>query len=299
VADPLVIECAALCKHYDSVRALDGLDLAVPKGSIFGFLGRNGAGKTTTIKILLGMVHPTSGRGRVFDLPVDDRTASVEIRRRTGFVSEEKDLYDSMTVAEIVAFTAAFYPRWRADLQERYLRSFELPLHARVKTLSRGTRTKLALLLAFCRGAELLILDEPTSGLDPAVAEEVLQLLVGHVAREETTIFLSSHHLAEIDQVADRIGIVHRGRMVLSALLDDLRQDFRRVQAVFDGDAPTASFHTPGVVRVRRKGRVLNVTAHGHADEVATEARALGAVAVDVTAMPLKDMFLELVAAEE
>jgi len=299
VADPLVIECTGLAKHYGSTRALDGLDLQVPRGSIFGFLGRNGAGKTTTIKILLGMVHPTGGRVHVFDLPAAEREASVAIRRRCGFVSEEKDLYNGMTVGEIVAFTASFYPRWRADLQERYLRSFELSADANVKTLSRGTRTKLALLLAFCRGAELLILDEPTSGLDPAVAEEVLQLLVSHVAREETTIFLSSHHLAEIDQIADRIGIVHRGRTVLSGVLDDLRQDFRRVQAVFDGDAPGAALTTPGVVRVRRKGRTLDVTAHGHVDDVVAEARALGAVAVDVSAVPLKEMFLELVATED
>ena len=299
MADPLVISCAGLGKQYGSIRALDGLDLEVPKGSIFGFLGRNGAGKTTTIKILLGMTHPGNGQGRVFDLPVDDAAASVEIRRRTGFVSEEKDLYNGMTVAEIIAFTASFYPRWRKDLEERYGRSFELRPEVLVKTLSRGTRTKLALLLAFCRGAELLILDEPTSGLDPAVSDEVLQLLVGHVAREEATIFLSSHHLAEIDQIADRIGIVHRGRMVLSGLLDDLRQDFRRVQAVFEGEAPQASLRSPGVVRVRRQGRVLSVTAHGHVEDVVAEAKALGAVAVDVDALPLKDMFLELVAAED
>jgi ABC-2 type transport system ATP-binding protein len=294
-----VIACAGLAKDYGSRPALHGLDLQVPKGSIFGFVGRNGAGKTTTIKILLGMVRPTGGSGRVFDLPVDDAAASVEIRRRTGFVSEDKDLYDGATVAEMVAFTAAFYPRWRTDLQERYLRSFELRPDARVKTLSRGTRTKLALLLAFCRGAELLILDEPTSGLDPVVADEVLQQLVAHVAREETTIFFSSHQLAEIDQIADRIGIVHRGRMVIAGGLDDLRQEFRRIQAVFEHDAPALAPGTPGIVRVRRQGRVLNVTVNGHVDAVVAAARGQGAVAVDVAAMPLKDMFLEIVSGED
>ena len=299
MADPHVIACAGLSKQYGSRQALHGLDLQVPKGSIFGFLGRNGAGKTTTIKILLGMVRPSGGSGRVLDLPVDDARASVEIRRRTGFVSEDKDLYDGATVAEMIAFTAAFYPRWRTDLQERYLRSFDLRPDARVKTLSRGTRTKLALLLAFCRGAELLVLDEPTSGLDPVVADEVLQQLVAHVAREETTIFFSSHQLAEIDQIADRIGIVHRGRMVTSGVLDDLRQDFRRVQAVFEHEAPSLAPGTPGLVRARRQGRVLSITANGNVDAIVAEARGLGAVAVDVTAMPLKDMFLEIVAEED
>lgn len=299
MADPLVIECAGLTKQYGPLQALAGLDLQVPKGSIYGFLGRNGAGKTTTIKVLLGMVHPTGGRVRVFDVPANEPGSSVAIRRRTGFVSEDKDLYEFMTVAEIIGFTARCYPRWRTDLQERYTRTFELPVAAKAKTLSRGMRTKLALLLAFCRGAELLVLDEPTSGLDPVVAEEVLQLLVGHVAREETTVFLSSHQLAEVNQIADRVGVIHRGRMVLTGVLDDLRDSFRRMQIVFEQDAPAVTFTTPGVVRMRRHGRVLSVTVSGQVAGISAEARALGAVSVDVEAMPLKDMFLEIVAAED
>ena len=150
----------------------------VPKGSIYGFLGRNGAGKTTTIKVLLGMARPTSGEARVLGLPASAEQASVEIRRRTGFVSDDKELYHYLTVREMVRFTAGFFPRWRKDLEDRYLRAFELPPDRKVKALSRGMRTKLALLLALCRGAELLVLDEPTSGLDPAMTEEVLQALV-------------------------------------------------------------------------------------------------------------------------
>jgi ABC-2 type transport system ATP-binding protein len=168
--------------------ALFGLNLQVPAGSIFAFLGRNGAGKTSTIKILLGMSRPTSGRAHVFGLAVGAPNASVAIRRRTGFVSEEKDLFDLMSVEQIIRFTAGFYPGWRHDLEHRYLRSFELPSGRKVEDLSRGMRTKLALLLAFSRGAELLVLDEPTSGLDPAVTEEVLQALVAHVANQDQAI---------------------------------------------------------------------------------------------------------------
>jgi ABC-2 type transport system ATP-binding protein len=160
-------------------------------------------------------------------------------------------------------------------------------------------RTKLALLLACCRGADLLVLDEPTSGLDPVVAEEVLQLLVSHVAREEATVFLSSHQLAEVERIADRIGIIHHGRMALTGGLDDLRDAFRRIQIVFDQDVPPHTFRSPGVVRTRRHGRVVSVTANGHVADISAEARALGAVSVDVEAMPLKDMFLEIASAEE
>jgi ABC-2 type transport system ATP-binding protein len=299
VADTVIIETADLRKHYDGVEAVRGLSLQVPAGSIYGFLGKNGAGKTTTIKLLLGMARPTSGRAHVFGLAADEDRASVDIRRRTGFVSDDKDLYDYMNVAEMIRFTAAFFPRWRADLEQRYLRAFALPLDRKIKALSRGMRTKLALLLALCRGAELLILDEPTAGLDPAMTEEVLQALVAHVAAEEMTVFFSSHQIAEVDQIADRVAIIDRGRAVLTGSLDDLRGSYRRIQLVFDGDAPEPAFRAPGVVRVRRKGRVLTVLSSAGAERILDEARALNPVSVDVVPVTLKEIFLETVTVED
>jgi ABC-2 type transport system ATP-binding protein len=299
VADTFVIETIALRKTYERIEALRGVTLRVPAGSIHGFLGRNSAGKTTTIKVLLGMTRPTGGEARVFGLPADAPAASVEIRRRTGFVSEDKDLYPYMTVEEIVRFTASFYPRWRADLQQRYLRAFDLPPDRKIATLSRGTRTKLALLLALCRGAELLILDEPTTGLDPSMTEEVLQALVGHVARAEMTIFFSSHQIAEVEQIADHVAIIDRGRTVVSGALEDLRENYRRMQLVFDGEAPQPAFRTPGVVRVRRSGRVLDVLSSTGSAQILDEARALSPVSVNVVPVALKEIFLETVAAED
>ena len=298
MSDPFVIDASDLWKKYDQVEALRGLTLRVPAGSIYGFLGRNGAGKTTTIKVLLGMARPNRGTARVLGVPAESGAAAVEVRQRIGFVSDDKDLFDYMTVAETIRFTAAFFPRWRLDLEQRYLRSFALPPDQKVKTLSRGTRTKLALLLALCRGAELLILDEPTSGLDPAMTEEVLQALVGHVASEAMTVFFSSHQISEVDQIADHVAIVDRGRTVVSGALDDLREQYRRVQLVFDRDAPEAAFAAPGVVRVQRQGRVLTVLSSGGSERVIDEARALGPISVDVVPVTLKDIFLESVVGE-
>jgi len=299
VADTFIIETADLRKHYDGVEAVRGLSLQVPAGSIYGFLGRNGAGKTTTIKLLLGMARPTSGRARVFGLAADEDRASVEIRRRTGFVSDDKDLYDYMTVGEMIRFTAGFFPQWRADLEQTYTRTFDLPLDRKVKALSRGTRTKLALLLALCRRAELLILDEPTSGLDPAVTEEILQAQVAHVAREGMTVFFSSHQIAEVDQIADHVVIIDRGRAVVAGALDDLREQFCRVQFVFDGDAPETVFRAPGVERVRRQGRVMTVLSSAGSATVVEESRRLNPVSVDVVPITLKEIFLETVTTED
>ena len=295
MADALAIETVDLRKRYGGVDALRGLDLQVPAGSIFGFLGRNGAGKTTTIKTLLGMTRPDAGQVRVLGLAANAAEAGVEIRRRTGFVSEDKDLYQGMTVGEIIGFTRPFFPRWRRDLEEKYLRTFELPADRKVRALSRGARTKLALLLALSRGADLLILDEPTSGLDPAMTEDVLQALVSHVAREEMTIFFSSHQIAEVDQIADRVAIIDRGRTAIAGVLEDLRDNYRRVQLVFAGEAPAAAFRAPGVLRAHRERRVLTVLCGAGADRIVEEARALNPVSVNVVPVTLKEIFLETV----
>jgi len=299
VSDPFVIETSDLRKNYGPVQALRGVNLNVPAGSIFGFMGRNGAGKTTTIKVLLGMARPTSGSARVFGLAADAPETSVDIRRRVGFVSDEKDLYDYMTVDEMIGFTKAFFPRWRADLEQRYIRKFDLPPDRRVKALSRGTRAKLALVLALCRGAELLILDEPTSGLDPAMTEDVLQALVAHVASEEMTVFFSSHQIAEVDQIADHVAIIDRGRAVVTGALDDLREQYRRIQFVFDNDAPEVTFRAPGVERVWRMGRVLTVLSSAGAERILDEARALSPASADVAPVTLKEIFLETIVRED
>lgn len=294
-----VIETTGLWKVYEDVEALRGLDLRVPQGSIFGFLGRNGAGKTTTIKVLLGMARPTRGEARVFGQSPSAAPSGVDIRSRVAFVSDEKDLYDYMTVAEIIAFTKSFYPKWRDDLEQQYLRKLDLAASRTIKGLSRGTRTKVALLLALCRGAELLMLDEPTSGLDPAMAEEVLQSLVSHVSRESSTVFFSSHQLSEVEQIADHVAIIDRGQAVVAGPLDELRAQYQRIQLVFEGEAPEIRVHAPGTHRVRRKGRVLTILSAGGGTAVIDEVRGYRPVSIDVTPVTLKDIFLESVNTEE
>jgi ABC-2 type transport system ATP-binding protein len=298
-----IIETNQLCKSFKDKQALRGLDLQVPAGSIFGFLGRNGAGKTTTIKTLMGLLRSDSGVAHVFGIPVADADRSVEIRRHIGFVTEDKELYPYMTVEQIIRFTRPFFPKWRDDLAQRYLEMFELPPTQKIPSLSKGMRSKLMLLLAICRGADLLILDEPTDGLDPAATEDVLRELVDIAALSETTMFFSSHQLAEVDRIADHIGIIDHGKMIVTGSLDDLKAQYQRVQLVFansdsHSDVKAHPIALPerwveGVESLHQDGRVVSLLASHNVEAIVAQAQSIPGAIVERFPVTLKEIFLE------
>jgi ABC-2 type transport system ATP-binding protein len=292
MADP-VIETQGLQKSFKGLDALSGLDLNVPAGSIFGFLGRNGAGKTTTIKLLMGFLKPDGGHARIFGLAATDAAAGVEIRRRVGFVSEEKDLYPYMTVEQIIRFTRSFFPKWRDDLVRRYLKLFDLPPNRKIPDLSKGMRSKLMLLLGISHGAELLILDEPTEGLDPVAVEDVLRELVALAAAEGTTVFFSSRQLGEVEQIADHVCIIDRGAAIVTGSLDDLKAQYQRLRIVFGEESRTPIRWVDGAEHVRQEGRTVEILARRNVDAILNQARSLPGASVECFPVTLKEIFLE------
>jgi len=288
----VLIEVRALRKLFDGFAAVNGLDLRVDAGSVCGFLGRNGAGKSTTIRLLLGFLRNDGGEVRLFGQNVLGPGGGVEIRRRIGYVSENKHLYPYMTVRQIIRFTRPFFTGWRDDLERRYLELFQLPPDRKVSALSKGMRTGLMLLLAISHNPELLILDEPTEGLDPVITDLVLRELVGLPASEGTTVFFSSHQLSEVEQVADHIAIIDRGRAVLAGAIDDMKLQYQRVRVVFPGDPPPITW-AEGAERVRSEGRTVSILVSRNVDVIVDQARALAGTSVERHPVSLKEIFLE------
>lgn len=287
------IETRGLTKLYGKLRAVDGLTLRVPRGSVYGFLGRNGAGKTTTMRVLLGLARPTAGSAQVLGLDVG--TQQIGIRERTAFVAERKMLYDYMTPAELVRFTSGFYPRWSRAAADKYARLLDIPMKQKFGKLSHGNRTKVCVLLALAQNADLLVLDEPTIGLDPIMIDDVLRVLLEEHAAEARTVFLSSHQLAEVEQIADWVGIIDRGKLLLEARLDDIKSEYRVVVAAGNGLPATS----PEVVSAVRSEAFTRYILTSGAEAFAATLRQQGAASVEVFPLNLREFFLEIVRKEE
>ena len=287
-----VIQTNQLTKSFRGVEAVRGLTLSVAPHQITAFLGSNGAGKSTTIKMLLGMAKPTRGEATVLGKRVDHPVESLDLRHHVAYVSEDKRLYGYMTVEQMIQFTSSFYTDWRADVAKALVRRYELPLQRKVRSLSKGMRTKLALLLAFARQPKLLILDEPSEGLDPHGVEELLESLVAH-SSEGTSVFFSTHQIEEVERIADHVCILSNGKLVLDSPLDDLRQAYRQINLVFPNLPAKERFQLVGVQSVQTKGHQMAIFTDGSTEAVLEKAQEFHPTAVEVIPVGLRDIFLQ------
>ena len=248
--DP-VIELRDVRKSFGKKAVLQGVNMSVPAGQTFAFLGRNGAGKTTTIRMLLGLLKPDSGEVRVLGL--DPRKDGVQIRRRVGYVAEDPVLFGWMRVRQLMSFMAPFYPTWDAGWAKQLADRFELPMETKFKHLSKGQGVRVALLLALAHRPELVILDDPTLGLDPIMRKEFLRDLVTYLQGEQVSVFFSSHLLYEIEPVADSVVILDRGRVVRQAATEDLREQVKRLIAPIAAEPFLLAL--PGLLDLNSSGR--------------------------------------------
>lgn len=230
MAEPFVLRTEQLHFSYGRLQVLKGLDLEVPAGQVYGFLGRNGAGKTTTVQILLGILVPQSGQIVFSGERVRQTTAAM--KRRIGYVSQRQYFYDWMRVRQIGRFVAGFYPTWNPTAFTGLLERLQIAPNQKVGALSGGTRMKLAMALALAPEPELLVLDEPTAGVDPIARREILDLLRDVCAQEQRTVLFSTHNIDEVEKIADVAGVLHDGALAYQgpvSALGDVEEAFLRL----------------------------------------------------------------------
>ncbi|HEX7166649.1 MAG TPA: ABC transporter ATP-binding protein [Acidimicrobiales bacterium] len=283
------LEVRGLTKDFGSIRALDGLDLDVERGEVFGWLGPNGAGKTTTVRLLLDFIRPTAGTATILGCATSDP----RVRGRIGYLPGDLHLDPSYTGDEVFRFYGAL--RGGVDLArlDELLERFSLDPTRRIGELSTGNRRKVGIVQAFVHRPDLLILDEPTSGLDPLLQHEFNDVVRASVA-DGATVFLSSHVLPEVEALATRVGILRRGRLVAVVTVESLRRQARqRLSFVLErppGASPLASI--PGVVDSRVADVVVDVVVEGSAAGVVATLAPFGIARVTSRDDDLEDVFL-------
>ncbi len=255
----MALTSSALVKTYGDVRALDGIDLAVPEGSVFGFLGPNGAGKTTTLRILTGLARPTSGTASIFGNPVTG--ASSQARSLIGYLPDVPGFYKWMTAEEFLSFSGGLFGLESRLLAERVKALIDLAGLAGVRTriggYSRGMKQRLGVAQALINAPRLLMLDEPTSALDPIGRKDVLDMIASLGGR--TTVFFSTHILADVERVCDTVAVLDRGRVVAQAPIDDLKNRYAAHRLVVETTEPAAAL--ADVLRTQGWATGVDVTA--------------------------------------
>lgn len=286
-----LIVAQELSKSFGSKEVLKEVNLIVPRGSVFGLLGKNGAGKTTLIKTLLGLVKPSSGR--VDLLGETPWSFSDHTKERIGYTPQSDQLYSWLTVRQLLNYTASFYPKWNKSLVEKLMTDWEVAPEDRVGLLSEGQTQKVAIILALAHEPELLIFDEPVASLDPMARRQFLKTILEIVSDRDCTIFFSSHITPDLERVTDQVAILNKGKVDFTGGLDVLKDDIKRLRIHSASPLPS-DFKVAGALSCEHGEHDAIVTVRGFKADIAAQLKNRYNAEVVVEDLNLEEIFLEL-----
>lgn len=284
-----VVQTHELSRRFGRTQALNQVSLQVERGQVYGLVGANGAGKTTLIRHILGLLQAQQGSVRVFGR--DPVREPVEVLRRIGYLSEERELPEWMQVAELLRYTQAYYSSWDWQYAGELMKTFDLEPHKKVKQLSKGMRAQAGLIAAVAHRPELLLLDEPSTGLDALVRKDILNAIVRMVADEGRTVLFSSHLLDEVELMSDYIFMVHGGQLILEGGLDDLKGNHQVLVAHLPADFPE-SLGTAGILEVQQLGAECRFVCSGPAERLEQQIAELGGTLISQRCATLAEIFV-------
>lgn len=286
-----VLQIKNLRKQFAAKEVLHGIDLQIDRGTVLGVLGANGCGKTTLIKCALGLLRPTSGESTVFGENSWDLSASA--KSRLGYVAQEVTSYPWMRVRQVIAYTAAFYPRWNGPFVSSLCERWHVPLEDRVGALSTGQLQTVGIILALGHEPEFLVLDEPVASLDPSARRQFLRTLLESLENERQTILFSTHITSDLERVAQRVVILSDGAIRFNGELDELKDRVKRLRISSRHDLP-ASFAVPGALRCEVAGSHATVSVADFDERLVNEMRQTWDADVAVNDLNLEEIFVEM-----
>jgi ABC-2 type transport system ATP-binding protein len=277
------------------IDVLSGISFSVQPGEVVGLLGRNGAGKTTLMRIAMGMLEAHEGSVRLFGM--DPRRQSVEVKRRVGYVSEEQILPEFLRVEDILRLHRGLFPTWDDGFERELVDRFAIPRRKKIKELSKGQARQVALLCAISHRPELLLLDEPAGGLDPAARREFLETSIQMLNETGTTIIFSSHYMNDVERLAERVVLIHLGKIFIDSELDRLREDYSlALIPLGTGAGVRELFALDECLAARERPRVIHAVFRLVPDEACDLLlRRFGIETANCRSVDLEEMFIELV----
>lgn len=292
----LVVEVKNLSRSFGKTKALDSVDFQANRGKVYGLVGANGAGKTTLIKHLLGLLRAKSGSVRIFGEDPVKKPESV--LKHIGYLSEDRDIPDWMSIDELMRYTSAYHSGWDQSYADELLDTFALDPNKKIKTLSRGMRAQVALISAVAHRPDLLILDEPSSGLDAVVRKDILNAVVRTISEEGRTVIFSSHLLEEVERLSDHITMIHQGRITLDSSLETINNN-HHCSSIRFAEPQHAAPKLESVVAITGEGRFWSAIHQSSTDSLNSTLQKMGGEIVDSRHATLEEVFVSKVGRED
>ena len=278
-----MIDLQNVTKTFDGFKALDDLNMSVPRGAVYGLVGPNGAGKSTAIRCLLGVYRPDSGTVTIDSQPVYENPT---VKTRMGSIPDEIFFFPSATLDDMCRYYRGIYPKFDLNLYQALFEAFNLPRKVPLRRFSKGMQKQAAFHLTLCTRPEVLVLDEPVDGLDPVMRRQVWRLILDEVAKDETTVLISSHNLRELEDICDHVGIMDHGKMLLQRSLADMQGTIHKLQLV--GEAP----NNLQVLHSSQSGRLNTLIVRGTVDQISAQVQAVQPAYFDVLPLSLEEIFI-------
>lgn len=281
------LELLGVTKRFGAHYALDGLDMHVPAGAVYGLVGPNGAGKTTAIRHITGILRADSGEVLADGEPVFENTG---VKARMAYIPDEVFYFPQANVNDMMRFYKSIFPSFDAELFERLAEAFPIDRKTPIRRFSRGMKKQAAFWLALAMRPELLVLDEPVDGLDPVMRRQVWSLLLSDVAENGTGVLVSSHNLREMEDVCDNVGFIHNGKMLLERQLSELQENICKIQLVMPESKAIPAWLN--VLHVSGPGKLKTLIVRGSPEEITTRLEHEGPLFVDAVPLTLEEIFI-------
>ena len=284
-----MIKFENVTKKFDGFTALDDITLEIPKGTAYGLLGSNGAGKSTMLRLLTGVYKADKGIVSIDGAPVFD---NAKVKQKLIFISDETAQYSNMTLNQMKKFYKTFYPNFSDEIFNRLHGVLELPLNKKTSSFSKGMKRQAAVICAISAGPDYLFLDEAFDGLDPSMRIAVKKMMIEAMSDSEMTIVISSHNLKEVEEFCNMVGMLHKGKIIFTKDLSELKGNIHKIQASFDKEVTKDDFPNLDILLVEHKAGLTYIIAKGDADRSLNSVKAENPSFCDLIPLSLEEIFI-------